>query len=358
MDEFHQWKNGESLYNIMADGITAREQPLIFMTSTAGTIREDIYDQIYEEAELTINGYASEDAYSDERSIFFVYELDKKEEWQDETMWRKANPGLGTIKNEKTLREKIEKAKQNSRLVKNLVCKEFNIRETSTESWLSFEEVVNPETFDIGDLNPLYGIAGVDLSETTDLTCATVIFRVPDDPKIYVEQMYWLPEDTLEIRAKEDNIPYVIWRDRGLLRTCQGNKIDYHDIVDWLQEVHIDQDIHLWKGGYDRWSAGYFVRDLEATFGMNVFEAVAQGKRTLSSPMKSLGADLAAKRIVYNNNPILKWCLSNTTVDVDRNGNIQPNKGFNRKKRIDGTASLLDAYGIYEKYQEEYLELI
>lgn len=99
MDEFHQWKNGRPLYDIMADGITAREQPLIFMTSTAGTIREDIYDFIYDEAERTVNGYFDPDGYKDERSIYFVYELDERKEWVDEKAWYKANPGLGTIKN-------------------------------------------------------------------------------------------------------------------------------------------------------------------------------------------------------------------------------------------------------------------
>ena len=92
MDEFHQWKHGRPLYDIMADGVTAREQPLIFMCSTAGTVREDIYDEIYEEAELTINGYDLKDGYKDERSIFFIYELDKKTEWQDEKCWYSFNP--------------------------------------------------------------------------------------------------------------------------------------------------------------------------------------------------------------------------------------------------------------------------
>lgn len=358
MDEIHQWKNGEPLYNIMADGITAREQPLVLITSTAGTVREDIYDQIYEESEMTINGYDQTDGYRDERSIFFIYELDNKSEWTDESCWVKANPGLGTIKNKKTLAEKVEKAKKNNRLVKNLVCKEFNIRETSTESWLSFDELLNTEKFDIKTLKPRYGIVGTDLSQTTDLTCATVIFRVPNDKKIYTKQMYWLPEDVLEERASEDNIPYTMWRDQGLLRTSQGNKVFYRDILDWLEELQNLYDIYIFKGGYDSWSATYFVKDLESQYGVDTFEAVIQGKKTLSSPMTSLGADLKANKIIYNNNPILKWCMSNTTVDIDRNGNIQPDKGSNRRKRIDGLASLLDAYVIYEKYQDDYMTVI
>ena len=88
MDEIHQWKNGRKLYDIIADGVTAREQPLIFITSTAGTIREDIYDQKYEEAERIINGYFDQDGYHDEHTIAFVYELDSRKEWVDETCWK------------------------------------------------------------------------------------------------------------------------------------------------------------------------------------------------------------------------------------------------------------------------------
>lgn len=358
MDEIHQWKNGEPLYNIMADGVTAREQPLILITSTAGTIREDIYDQIYDEAEMTINGYDQKDGYRDDRSIFFIYELDKRNEWKNPKMWIKANPGLGTIKNEKTLAEKVAKAKKNHRLVKNLVCKEFNIRETSTESWLTFDELNNEMKFDIAKLKPRYGIAGSDLSQTTDLTAATVIFQIPDDEKIYVKSMYWLPEDTLQQRAEEDNIPYVLWHEQGLLRTSQGNKVYYRDILDWYQEIQDKYDIYLFKGGYDSWSATYYVKDLQNRYGEKTFEPVIQGKKTLSSPMHSLAADFRAKRVVYDNNPITKWCISNTTIDIDRNGNIQPDKGHNRRKRIDGLAAILDAYVIRDKYLDEYLNVI
>lgn len=358
MDEFHQWKNGRPLYDIIADGITAREQPLILMTSTAGTIREDIYDEIYEESEMTINGYDLEDGYHDERSVFFIYEIDKREEWTEENCWKKANPGLGTIKNTQTLREKVEKAKQNSRLVKNLVCKEFNIRETSTETWLNFDELNNTALFELKELKPRYGVGGVDLSSTTDLTCATVIFRVVDDETIYVLQMYFLPEEILEEREREDQIPYKKWKEQGLLRTSQGNKVHYRDVTEWFLEVQNDYDIYLFKWGYDDWSSTYFTKDMQQEFGEDSGQRVIQGKKTLSSPMKSLGADLIAKRINYNNHPILKWCISNTVVDVDRNGNIQPDKGKRRKKRIDGLASLLDAYVIYENNLEEYLSVV
>ena len=356
MDEIHQWKNGRALYDIIADGVVAREQPLIFVTSTAGTVRDDIYDEIYDECERIINGYNDPNGYKDERTIAFVYELDKRAEWTDEKCWKKSNPGLGTIKNLETLRHEVEKAKQDPMLVKNLVCKQFNIRETSSEAWLTFEQLDNRELFNIAELKPRYGIAGVDLSSSVDLTCATLIFQVRNDERIYVEQMYWIPEDNLEKRIHEDKIPYDIWIQQGFCRTSPGNKIDYRKIVEWFKEQQEKNDIYIWRGGYDSWSAKYFVDDMESEFGKGVMEPVIQGKKTLSAPMKNLGADLTRKLIVYNNNPILKWCLTNTSVDVDKNDNIQPMKvsiGRNTR-RIDGVASLLDAYVVRERYLEEY----
>lgn len=358
MDEIHQWKNGRALFDIIADGTSARDQPLVLITSTAGTVREDIYDQKYDEAERVINGLFDENGYHDIHFFPFIYELDKRKEWTVEPCWIKANPGLGTIKKLETLRAKVEKAKGNPSSVKNLVCKEFNIRETSTESWLTFEQLDNRTLFDVKKLKPRYGIGGADLSSNVDLTNGTIIFMVPEDSNIYVLQMYWLPEDLLEKKIKEDKIPYDKWIEQGWVRTCPGNKIHYRYVKEWFEEVQNESDIYLFKCGYDSWSASYFVVDMTNTFGKPVMEPVIQGKKTLSGPMKSLGADLTKKRIIYNNNPVLKWCLANTSVDEDRNGNIQPAKGNLGTRRIDGMAGLLDAYVTLERNLEEYMTLI
>ena len=358
MDEIHQWKQGKALYDIMADGVSAREQPLVYITSTAGTIREDIYDQKYEEAEMVINGYEDPDGYKDERFIAFIYELDNRKEWTDETCWEKANPGLGTIKNRNTLKDKVEKAKKNPLLVKNLLCKEFNIRETSSEAWLTFEQANNTAVYDIKKLKPRYGIGGVDLSSTTDLTAAKVLFKVPEDEHIYVMSMYWIPEDLVEKRIQEDKIPYDVWIEKGYVRTCPGNKISYRDVKAWFVEMQEEYDIYLNLIGYDSWSAVYFVEDMQDYFGKSSMVPVIQGKKTLSQPMKALGADLENNLIVYNNNPVDKWCLCNTAVDVDKNDNIQPIKTSKPRRRIDGTAALLDAYVVLQNNMNDYMSLI
>lgn len=358
MDEIHQWKQGKALYDIMADGVSAREQPLVYITSTAGTIREDIYDQKYDEAEMVINGYDDPEGYKDEHLIAFIYEIDNRKEWTDESCWEKANPGLGTIKNKQTLKDKVEKAKKNTLLVKNLLCKEFNIRETSSEAWLTFEQANNTETFSIEDLKPRYGVGGVDLSSTTDLTAAKVLFKIPESEKIYTLSMYWIPEDLVEKRITEDKIPYDIWIEKGYVRTCKGNKISYKDVKAWFVEIQEKYDIYINMIGYDSWSAAYFVEDMQEYFGKAAMIPIIQGKKTLSQPMKNLGADLENNLIVYNNNPVDKWCLCNTAVDIDRNDNIQPIKTSKPRRRIDGTAALLDAYVVLQNNYNEYMSLI
>lgn len=358
MDEVHQWKSGKALYDIIADGVTAREQPLIMITSTAGTVREDIYDQKYDEASAIINGYFQEDSYSDERVIAFVYELDNRKEWTDEKCWKKANPGLGTIKNLTTLRDKVPKAMRNPALVKNLICKEFNIRETSSEAWLTAEQATNKATYDIKALKPRYGIGGVDLSRTTDLTAAKVLFRVPGDEHIYVMSMYWIPEDLVERRVKEDHVPYDIWIEKGYVRTCPGNKISYKDVTAWFREIQDKYDIYLYKVGYDSWSATYWVEDMEESFGKTVMVPVIQGKKTESAPLYVMAADLEKNVINYNNNPVDRWCLFNTAVDKDKNNNISLIKTSIPTRRIDGTAALMDAFVVYMDNMADYLSLI
>jgi phage terminase large subunit-like protein len=357
IDELHAIED-KNLYDVIVDGMSAREQPLNVITTTAGTVREGIFDIKYDEAERIINGYDDPDGYQDERVLPIIYELDERKEWVDPDCWPKANPGLGTIKSFDQLQTKVKKAQANPLLVKNLLTKDFNIRETTSEAWLTFEQLDNRETFDITELKPSYGIAGVDLSSTTDLTAACVIFKVPGNDTIYAKHMYWLPEDLLEKRSHEDKIPYEIWRDMGLLRTTPGNSIHYRFVVDWLVELREEYDLYLSWVGYDSWSAKYFVDDLQNHFGGEITVPVIQGKRTLSSPMKKLGADLESKIINYENNPITKWCLSNVAIEVDKNLNIQPTKTSNQRRRIDGAAAMLNAYVVLMDKWNDYHNMI
>lgn len=345
MDELHGVRD-RNLYEVLKQSQSARRQPLMIMITTAGTVRECIFDDMYTYAKNIIDGTVKDDTF-----LPVIYELDGKEEWKNPDAWQKANPGLGSIKKIADLEVKVNRAKNSPNDLKGILVKDFNIRETSVSAWLSFDAINNESRFQIERFRNSYAIGGADLSITTDLTCATLLMMDRETEERFVSQMYWLPEDLLETRVKEDRIPYDVWEKKGLLRLCSGNSINYSDVTDWfLEMVNVNGITPAWIY-YDSYSARYWVSEMEQ-YGFNMVRCI-QGAKTLSLPMQQLGADLQAKKINYNNNPILKWCLTNTGVQTDRNGNIVPIKAQSPKRRIDGTASLLDAYvGLVDHYNE------
>lgn len=355
MDEIHQWKNGYPLYDIMYRGMDNRQQPLALITSTAGTIREDLYDMIYDEAVNILTN----DGFEDKKSIFFIYELDKREEWKDFNNLIKANPGLGTIRNEQSLRDEWQRAMDNPGMyLKTFLIKNCNIRETSTESWLDLEDITNVKTFDIKKLKPRYVISGWDISSTTDLTCVSFLFRVQNDEDIYIYQHFFIPEDVAEKKIHNDKVPYDIWEKQGYVTFCPGNKIDVEFLWEWAYNFAIENDfVQIWNG-FDAWGAELLMKRYRENYGESSVEEIRQVFKTLSNPMKELEADLKAKRINFNNNPVTKWCLGNTVIQQDNKGNIQPKKGYSSLKRIDGTASMLDCYITYKNHKDDYLNLI
>lgn len=346
IDELHGIRD-RNLYEVMKQSMSARRQPLLLMVTTAGTTRENIFDDIYSYSEAVLNGTIKDDHF-----LPFVYELDESAEYKKPANWTKANPGLGTIKKRADLENKVNRARQNPVDLGGVLVKDFNIRGTGAGAWLTFEQLNNDATFDLGDYRKTWAIGGADLSITTDLTAATLLMKDKErEGGFVVTQMYWLPEANLETRIKEDKIPYDKWLERGLLRVCHGNTINYEDVTAWFLEMVQEAGITPAWIYYDSYSARYWVEDMERN-GFRM-ERCIQGAKTLSLPMQKLGADLTAKKVNYNANPILKWCLSNTAIQTDRNGNIVPIKNQNPKRRIDGAASLLDAYaGLHEHYLE------
>ena len=345
IDELHSIKD-RNLYEVMKQSQSARRQPLLVMITTAGTVRECIFDDMYAYACNVVDG-----TFPDETFLPVIYELDDREEWQEPKAWEKANPGLGTIKKLDDLINKVERAKNSPKDLSGILTKDFNIRDTVSTAWLSFDDINNEKTFNIARFRNSYAIGGADLSITTDLTCATLLMMDKDTEERFVHQMYWLPRDNFEQRVKIEKIPYDKWLEQGLLRLCNGNSINYGDVTAWFLEMVNDKGITpLWVY-YDSYSAKYWVEEME-NYGFKMVRCI-QGAKTLSLPMQMLGADLQAKKINYNNSNILKWCLTNTGVQTDRNGNIVPIKAQSAKMRIDGTASLLNAYvGLYEHYNE------
>ncbi|MDR2572382.1 MAG: terminase large subunit [Oscillospiraceae bacterium] len=345
MDELHGVRD-RNLYEVTKQSQSTRRQPLLIMITTAGTVRECIFDDMYNYACGVADGTFIDDSF-----LPIIYELDNRDEWSDPAKWVKSNPALGIIKKIEDLQFKVERAKNNPADLTGILTKDFNIRETAKTAWLSFDNINNESVFDITDFRGAFAIGGADLSITTDLTCATVLVMKRDSDVKYITQMYWLPEDNFESRVRIDKVPYDEWYKRGLLRLCNGNCINYSDVTKWFVEMVKDKALTIPWIYYDSYSAKYWVDEMTAE-GFTMIRCI-QGAKTLSLPMQMLGVDLQAKRVNYNNNNILKWCLTNTGILTDRNGNIVPIKNQSPKQRIDGTASLLNAYvGLYEHYNE------
>ncbi len=344
IDEAHAITD-RNLYEVIKQSMQSRDKPLLATITTNGGVRECIYDEMYDYSHNVINGITK-----DERFLALLYELESKDEVYDESNWIKANPGLGTIKKLDALREDVKRGINNPNYMAGVLTKHFNIPQTSNKAWLSYEEIFNPKTVNYDTVQYIYTMAGVDLSSTTDLTNATQLWL--QDNEIHVEQMYWLPADKLEQRIKEDKIPYDKWVEKGFMRLCDGAKIQYSDVTKWFLEQRENKHRYPMFIGFDPWQAPYWVQEMKDE---NFFlDEVRQGAKTMSMPMKVMQGDLRNKKIVYNNNPILKWCLTNLGIKTDDNGNIRPIKGVSQKARIDGAIGLINAYVVYLKNKEDY----
>lgn len=354
IDELHAIKD-RNLYDVMKQSMVARTQPLLMIITTAGYHRQGIFDDIYEYACDVLDGKVEDD-----RFLAFIYELDSRDEWLDCTAWEKANPSLGTIKSYEELAANVERARNNPAFLPTVLTKDFNVRETKAGTWLTFEIANNEETFDIEQLRGSYAIGGVDLGATTDLTAAVVLVWKPEKNKIYTLAQCFMPADNIDERSNEDKVPYNKWAERGLVTLCPGNRVDYRYVTDWFIKLRDEYDIVAYWVGYDSWNSPAWVEDMENRLGYTKNKdllPIIMGAKTLSAPMKELKADLGAKRINYNNNPILKWALTNLAVEVDKNENIRPVKGQNQRQRIDPAVALIIAYTVLQNVKENYRNL-
>lgn len=345
-------------YDLLKQGMSARDQPMMLCITTNGFERGNIFDDRYEYGCRILDGEVDDD-----RFLPIIYELDSRDEWQDETCWVKANPGLGTIKKWSTLRDYVSEAQQNPGFLPTVLTKDFNIPENRAAAWLNYEEAVCDETFDISEMGFRYGIAGFDASDTTDISSATMMMMRPGDDHIYELQMNWLPEASLRddgLRSERDDVPYRLWEKRGLLRIVEGNKVPKQVFLDWLEEIKEQYDVWAYAVGYDPWHIiGTDETNLQQYVGKDRADVVRQGVKTLSDPMKQIRADFAANRIVNNGNPMTQWARMNVSVKTDVNANIQPVKlGGKAKNRIDPFMSELFAYIALLRHYDEYQNII
>ncbi len=345
IDEVHQMTDSK-VYDAIKQSQSTKKEPLIFIITTEGNVVSGFLDKKLEYCRKMIKG-----EIHDERVLPWLYTQDSMDEiFQDKKTWMKSNPSLGKVKTYSYIEDIMNKARNDLSTRVTMLCKDFNIKQLESGSWLSFDDLNNETKFDISFLRNSYAVAGVDLSSTTDLT-ASIILVIKDNKK-YIVPHFFMPKDTLERRMQEDNVPYDIWAKRGLITLSEGSQNNFSLVTEWFLEMVRKYDIRpLWVG-YDPWNSQYWVDEMEDN-GFTL-EKIRQGVFTLSEPMKQLEADLKNHIVIYDNNPVLKWCLSNTQAKVDVNGNIQPCKLNSKYKRIDGAVALIIAYATLNRYIKEY----
>lgn len=354
-DEWHEQQDS-ALYDVMIQSMSFREQPLYWMISTNGFRREAFFDAKYETASRVA---LWEEGYRDYRMLPLIYELDDRKEWTNERCWEKANPGLGKIKSIQTLREHVEKAKRDPTFLPTLLTKDFNLPENTAAAWLSFKEAVNEAVVPMEYLQHSYAIGGCDLSATTDLTCATLLILKPNDSNYYVLQKYFIPESKLNpadpAHRTDREAPYEKWAEMGWLKVCTGAAVDYNDVTAWFVDMVKRHDIRpLWVC-YDAALSGYWAPQM-TEYGFDM-EKIRQGPFTWTYPMKLLAGAFKEHRVVYQNNPMLRWCLMNTAAkSLNKEGieSIQPVKAASNR-RIDGMVSLLNAWTGLQNHTDEFL---
>ena len=353
LDEFHEARDSR-VYDVMVQSQAAREQPMAWLISTNGYVREAFFDTKYE--------YCSkvalwDDGFRDYRLLPLLYELDSREEWTDPKAWGKANPGVGHIKSLVTLAENVEKAKRDPTFLPTVLTKDFNIPENTADAWLAFEDAANEKVVPMEYLSNAYAIGGCDLSSTVDLTCTSLLIRKPDDANFYALQHYFIPQSKIDSTEQSNSreAPYRLWAEQGWLTVCEGATVDYRAVTQWFVDMVNNYGIRpLWIC-YDRALAGYWQNEMTD----NGFEMVKipQGPFTWSYPMKRLGGLFKEHRVIYQNNPVLRWNLLNTGVKtLNRDGiqTIQPVK-TSTTRRIDGMVSLLNAFTGYCDHEEDFL---
>ncbi|MBO7735945.1 MAG: terminase large subunit [Methanobrevibacter sp.] len=358
LDESHDIaeENGQSeVAEACWRGMSSQDEPLFLNCTTQGFNRECYLDNKINYAKRVIDG-----EIDDDRFIAFLFEQDSEQEiWQDETSWEKSNPSIryGVKKIDK-LRRDIETAKFDKATRIHLLTKDFNIPQSSAQSWLMLEDYDYPqEHFDLEDFRGSWILGAVDLSATTDLSSSKALIMKPNDKTKYIISHYFIPESKLTASDdKEAGANYKEWAKQGLLTICEGNEVDISQVADWYFMLLKNYGIKPYKIGYDqRYARAFIDRCEEYNFDT---EMLQQG-RALSNAMKFVEAELKSKNINYRNNEIDRWNLSNCCCEVDNVGNIQPVKSRTQKsKRIDGAVTLIMAFEMYRRYRSDYQTLI
>lgn len=346
-DEISSWSGDAGLkqYEVLKSSVGARRQPLLFSISTSGYVNDSIYDELMKRATRFLLGDSKES-----RLLPFLYMIDDIDKWNDINELQKSNPNLGVSVSVQYLLEEIAIAEGSLSKKSEFITKYCNLKQNSSLAWLS-SKVVNASmcnALSLDDFRGCYCVGGIDLSQTTDLTCANV--TIEKDGILYVFAKFWLPEAKLEEAIARDGIPYDVYIQRGILSTSGENYVDYHDCFDWFRMLVEEYEILPLQIGYDRYSAQYLVQDMKG-YGFHM-DDVYQGDNLWGVIQETEGL-LKDGKIKIGDNDLLKIHMLDTAIKMS----LERGRGriikVNNNSHIDGVASLLDSMTVRQKWHNQ-----
>ena len=346
-DEMSSWPSarGLKMYEVLVSGTTAREQPITFSISSSGYVDDGIYDELVKRGTRFLLGDSKEKHF-----LPFLYMIDDVEKWDDINELRKSLPGLGISVKVQTILDEIDVAHESLSKKREFITKYCNIKQNSSAAWLDAQLVARATGKHIGpeDLRGSYCVAGIDLSQSRDLTAAVIL--VERGGEFYVLAKFWLPEGRLQEAIQRDGLPYDIYVQRGLLELAGESFVDYDACYRWLVSMVEEYEILPLKVGYDRYSSQYLVKDLGA-YGFHT-DDVYQGDNLWPMIQECTGL-LEEGRLHIGDNDLLKVHLLNAAVKMS----VERGRGrlvkINPYAHIDGAAALLDALTMRSKYADE-----
>ena len=359
VDETHEMKD-----NVIGKSIeqsqSLKDNPLFINITTEGFIKDGYLDEELKKARAVIS--KEDTGVSAQRLLPWLYTQDTEQEvWQDRSSWVKSNPTLDIVKKWEYLDEQIDVAKKSKADRIFVLSKDFNIKQNGVESWLNLEDYDYQAVYSLEDFNGYVCLGHVDLSETTDLTCAKILMMKPNDNTKYIHTMYFIPE--LKLENSDDyhaGAKYKEWAEKGLITITEGNDIDLSVVADWFYKIYQDYGIKLWKCGYDQRFSKDWIKRMEVYNWTKENESlilINQNAEVLSNAMKLCEADFKHQLINYNENEVDKWCLRNASIKVNDKGQCLCVKS-EKTKRIDGAVTLINLYEMYRRYRTEYKMII
>lgn len=346
-DEFASWpaEQGLKQYEVMKSAMGAREQPIMLAISTAGYVNDGIYDELMKRCTAFLLGNSKET-----RLLPLLYMIDDLDKWNDINELHKSMPNLGISVSYDYMLEEIRIAEGSLSKKTEFMCKYCNIKQNSSVAWLDTRTVDKcaGEELRLEDFRGSYCVGGIDLSRTTDLTACTAV--IEKGGRLFVFAKFFLPKEKIDEATARDGVPYRAYIQRGLLHESGDNFIDYHDCFDWFKMLVEDYEILPLKVGYDRYSAQYLVQDMK-TYGFQM-DDVYQGEN-LSPVIDELEGLMKDGKVNIGDNDLLKIHLLDSALkqnsETQRKRLIKVSAGVH----IDGTAALLDAMTVRQKWYSE-----